>query len=336
MLQTLNQLQKHTRRVLITKRTLPIFAFLLIALIIVWPLFKEQKDSFSLGISSSKSGKGVKMDMENIRFFAINTKKLPMTLVTPSAKEINPSTHEMRMENPVGTYQMANNEVLTIKTPYAFIHQEKETVLFEDEVNIVSSSGYQGNTRNVFCDYKQGTADSNEPVFITGPMGKVNAKGLLMKDKGNSIFLKQDFNATIYRNKEQVKISSPDGAEVNQVKKTLSTLGKTTVYHQGNILKANKIVAYYTNNKENQIEKIIATGNVSIDNGKQKMFGDKGTYYPSTKKIFMEGNVKLSQGKNEIKGDKATLDLISGESDLKATERIKGQLVPDQFKGGKK
>ena len=41
MLQTLNQLQKHTRRVLITKRTLPVFAFLIIVMIIVWPLFKE-------------------------------------------------------------------------------------------------------------------------------------------------------------------------------------------------------------------------------------------------------------------------------------------------------
>lgn len=336
MLQTLNQLQKHTRRVLITKRTLPVFAFLLIALIIIWPLFKEQKDSFSLGISSSKSGKGVKMDMENIRFFAINTKKLPMTLVTPSAKEINPSTHEMRMENPVATYQMTNNEILTIKTPYALIHQGNETVLFEDEVHAVSSSGYQGNTKNVFCDYKQGTADSNEPVFITGPMGKVNAKGLLMRDKGNSILLKQDFNAIIYQKKEQVKITSPDGAEVNQVQKTLSTLGKTTIYHQGNILKADKVVTYYTNNKNNQIEKVIATGNVSVNNGKQTMQGDRGTYYPNTRKILMEGNVKLIQGKNEVKGDKATLDLISGESDLKARERIKGQLIPDQFKGGKR
>ena len=336
MLQTLNQLQKHTRRVLITKRTLPVFAFLLIALIIVWPLFQEEKNSFSLGVSSSKSGKGIKMNMENIRFFAMNTKKLPMTLETPSAKEIDSSTHEMRMENPIGTYQMANNEVLTIKTPYALIHQENETVLFEDEVHVVSSSGYQGNTKNVFCDYKQGTAASDEPVFITGSMGKVNAKGLLIKDKGNSISLKQDFNAIIYQKKEQVKITSPDGAEINQVQKTLSTLGKTTIYHQGNILRADKVVAYYTNNKDNQIEKIIATGNVSVNNGKQTMSGDKGTYYPSTKKMLMEGNVILSQGNNVVKGDKATLDLISGASDLKATKRIKGQLVPNQFKGGRK
>ena len=336
MLQTLNQLQKHTRRVLITKRTLPVFAFLLAALIIVWPLFKEQKDSFSLGISSSNSAKGVKMDMKNIRFFGLNTKKLPMTLTTPKVDEIDASTHQLRMETPIATYQMANNDVLTAKTPYALIFQENETVLFEDKVNVISTSGYKANISKILCDYNQGTADSDESVSIIGPAGKINAKGLRMADKGNLILFKKDVKATIYQNKEQVKVNSPKGAQIDQTQKSLSTMGASTVYHQGNVLQADKIVAHYTNNKNNQVEKVVASGNVSIDNGKQKLTGDKGTYIPATKKILMEGNVVLRQGNNILKGDKATLDLLSGESDLKAAGRIKGQLIPNDLKGDKK
>ena len=335
MLQTLNQLQRHTRRVLITKRTLPVFAFFLIALIIAWPLFKEQKDSFSLEISSYKSGKGVKMDMENIRFWGLNTKKMPMTLTTPKVKEIEPSSHKMQMETPVASYQMGNGEVLTAKTPYAIIFQDNETVFFEDKINITSSSGYKADTSKVLCDYNQGTADSNEAISIKGPAGNLTAQGLWMADKGNLILLKKDMKATIYQKKEQVKVDSPDGAQIDQSEKTLTTMGKTTIYHQGHVLKADKMVAYYTNDKNNQIEKIIATGNVSIDNGKQKMTGDKGTYTPTIKKIFMQGNVTLSQGNNQIHGDKATLDLLSGESDLKATGRMKGQLIPNELKGDK-
>lgn len=335
MLQTLNQLQKHTRRVLITKRTLPVFAFLLIALIIVWPLFKEEKNSFSLALSSSNLTKLPQMDMENIRFFGLNTKKLPMTLTTPKVKEIDVTTHKMRMETPVATYQMVNNEVLTAKTPYAFIFQKNETVFFEDKVNIISSSGYKIDASKILCDYNQGTADSEESISIKGPAGTIDANGLWMGERGNLILFKKDVKATIYQKKEQVKMDSPDGAQINQAEKTLTTLGKTTIYHQGNVLTADKIVAYYTNNKNNQIEKVIASGNVSIDNGKQKMIGDKGTYTPSNKKIFMEGNVTLSQGNNKVYGDKATLDLLSGESDLKATGRIKGQLIPNELKGDK-
>ena len=258
-----------------------------------------------------------------------------MTLTTPKVKEIDPSSHKMRMEMPVATYQMANEEILTAKTPYAIIFQDNETVLFEDKVDITSSSGYKANTSKVLCDYNKGTADSEEAVSIKGPAGLINAKGLWMADKGNLILFKKEFKSTIYQKKEQVKVDSPDGAQINQSEKTMTTLGKTTIYHQGNVLKADKVVAYYTNDKNNQIEKVVAMGNVSVDNGKQKMTGDKGTYTPTTKKIFMEGNVTLSQGNNKVHGNKATLDLLSGESDLKATGRIKGQFVPNQLKGDK-
>ena len=333
MLQTLSQLQKHTRRVLITKRTLPVFAFLIVALIIVWPLFKEQKDSFSLNISSS--GKGAKMDMENIRFFGLNTKKLPMTLTTPAIKEVNTQTHQLRMETPVATYQMANGEILTAETPYAFIFQDKETLYFEDKIDVSSTSGYKANTSKVLCDYSQGTADSEENVTIKGPAGNLDAKGLWMADKGNLILFKKNVNSTIYQGKDPVKVISPEGAQIDQIQNIITTLGRTTVIQLENTLKADKIIAYYTNDKNNRIEKVIAFGNVSVQNKKQKITGDKGTYYPSTKKIFMEDNVVLSQGKNQVKGDKATLDLITGENDLKATGRIKGQLIPTQLKGDK-
>ena len=336
MLQTLNQLHKHTRRVLITKRSLPVFAFLLTALIIVWPLFKEQKDSFSLGVSSSSPKKGAKMDMENIRFFGLNTKKLPMTLTTPKVKEVDSQNHKMRMDTPVATYQMANNEVLTAKAPYALIFQENETVLFEDKIDITSSSGYEANTSKVLCDYNQGTADSDEAVFITGPSGTIHAKGIWMGDKGNLVLFKKEVNATIYQKNEKVKINSPKGAQIDQLQKTVTTLGRTTIYHQGIVLEADEVVAYYTGDKNNQIEKIIATGNTSVNNGKQKMTGDKGTYSPASRKILMEGNVVLSQGGNKAKGDKATLDLRTGESDLRATGRIRGQLIPNELKGSKK
>ena len=336
MLKKLNQLQKHTRRVLITKRTLPVFAFLLTALIIIWPIFKEQKDSFSLAISSNSSQKGTKMDMENIRFFGLNTKKFPMTLATPTVKEIDSTTHQLRMENPVATYQMATNEILTIETAYALIFQDKEILSFDDKINLTSSSGYHANSSKVVCDFTQGTADSNEAVFINGPAGNLNAKGLWMAEKGNLILFKKDVHSTINQGKEKIKIFSPEGIQIDQIQKTLTTLGKTTIYHQGNTLKSDKMVAYYTNDKNNKIEKIIATGHVSVDNGKQRITGNAGTYYPSTKKIFMEENVVLSQGDNMLKGDKVSLDLISGESDLKSSGRIKGQLIPNQLKGDKK
>ena len=63
---------------------------------------------------------------------------------------------------------------------------------------------------------------------------------------------------------------------------------------------------------------------------------EKGTYYPAKRQILMEGNVVLSQGNNRITGEKATLDLVTGESDLKTSGRIKGQFIPHELKEGQK
>ena len=335
MLQSLNQLQKHTRRVLITKRTLPVFAFLLVAFMIIWPTLHKQKESLGISVNTS-SGKGAKMDMENVRFFGLNDKNLPMTLTTPKGTETDPSHHVIRLEKPVATYQMNTKEKLVGKTPYALVYQDSERVLFEKDVVVKTTSGYTVNTKKVLCDYTQGTTDTDEHVSIVGPAGTIDSEGLLMADKGNSILFKKQVKAVIYQEKEKINISSPNGAQIDQTERTVTTLGKTTVLHQGNTLKANKMVAFYTNDKNKQIEKIVASGDVSIENGSQKMTGNEGTYYPETKIMFMLGNVALSQGKNVLKGDKATLNLITGENDLTAKERVKGQLIPSQFERNKK
>ena len=73
------KLKKHTRRVLICKRSLPVFAFLLASLMMVWPLlFAEQKEQFSLAISSGKKMSDAKVDMEDVRFFSQDKKKQPL------------------------------------------------------------------------------------------------------------------------------------------------------------------------------------------------------------------------------------------------------------------
>ena len=100
----LEKLTQHSRRVLITKRSLPVFAFLIASLIIVWPLFNQTKDKFTLAVADPNKG-GAHIEMENVRFFGLNNKKMPMTLKTPQVKEEKNNPELARMIKPVATYQ---------------------------------------------------------------------------------------------------------------------------------------------------------------------------------------------------------------------------------------
>ena len=107
--------KKHARRVLICKHALPIFAFLLAGLIIVWPLLTPDKERFDLPLQKS-TAQTPSVDMENVRFHAQDNKNQTVTVTAKSVKEIQPEGQVARLENPVGIYTMADGDILTNKT----------------------------------------------------------------------------------------------------------------------------------------------------------------------------------------------------------------------------
>ena len=327
------QIKKHSRRVLITKRTLPVFAFLIIALIIVWPQFSQHKDKFSLAVPTN--GKQTQVETENLRFFGVNNKKLPMTLNTPYIHQTDNTTDRIRMEKPVGTYQMSSGDTMTLAAPYAMINQTKEQIFFEDQINIKTDSGYIGKTSQVLCDYDKGTADGDSPVSISGPAGKINAQGIWMADKGNTILFKKKAIASIKNKKQNMTISAKSGIQIDQTTKTITAMEQVKVVQGNETMTADKAILYYTDNKNDRIQKIEGFGHVIIDNKKQKVSGDKGVYNAQTKIAEIEGNVEITQGGHKMQGNKAIINMETGKSEL-ISDRIKGQLVPKDIKGESK
>ena len=327
----LMQIKKHSRRVVITKRTLPVFAFLIVALIIIWPQFSQNNDRFSLAIPSN--GKQTQMEMENLRFFGLNNKKMPMTLQTPSVKQTDGKSKQARMDKPTGSYQMESGETITINAPYALINQEKETVFFEDRINIKSDSGYTGYTSQVLCDYTQGSADTDSPVSISGPAGKLNAQGLWMADKGNLILFKKKTTAVIKNKNQNITLSAKSGVQIDQKEKTMTAMDQVKINQEQNTLTTDKAVLHYTNDKNNRIEKIEAFGHVKIDNKQQTVVGDKAIYTPKTQIAEISGNVVIGHGSHKMKGEKAIVNMATGQSELISQKRITGQLMPNDIKG---
>jgi len=328
----LMQIKQHSRRVLITKRSLPVFAFLIIALIVIWPQFSQHKEKFSLAVPTN--GKQTQVEMENLRFFGMNNKKLPMTLNTPSVHQIEDINDKVRMEKPVGTYQMSSGDVMTLTAPYALINQNQEQIFFEDRINIKTDSGYIGKTSQVLCDYNQGTADGDSPISISGPAGKLNAQGIWMADKGNLILFKKKATAVIKNKKQNITVSAVSGIQVDQSVKTITAMDQVKVVQGNEIMTADKAVLYYTDNKNDRIQRIESFGHVVIDNKKQKISGDKGIYNSQTKIAEIEGNVVITQGGHKMQGNKAIINMETGKSEL-ISDRIKGQLLPGDIKGEK-
>lgn len=332
----------HSRRVLIFKRSLPIFAFLLASIMFIWPTLSEQKDKFTAAVMPTGKIKGSSVDMERVRFFSKDDKKRPMTVTAVSVLETDPAKQIITLDKPIATYKMENGVTLTSVTTYGLAFQKEEYLYFEEEVETTTDTGWKCLSSKVICDYKEGTLESDSPIFISGPDGKLTAKsGFFLFEKGDKINFKGETETVITSQGTPIRITSENGMNINQTDKTITAHKNVVVKQKNQTITADKIVAYYVEHAkkgDSKISKIVAEGHVTASNQSQKITGDSGVYNPRSGLMEMTGNVVLHHGKNQAKGTKATLNLKTGKSSLTAREnsgapaRVKGTLIPADLK----
>ena len=77
-------------------------------------------------------------------------------------------------------------------------------------------------------------------------------------------------------------------------------------------IKANKIIAILSEDNNQQITELQASGNVVFSKDKQLATGDKATYYLNKDKVIITGSVELKRSGNIIKGEKLIIDFLTG------------------------
>ena len=180
-----------------------------------------------------------------------------------------------------------------------------------------------------------GVLNSDYSVTISGPDGALIAQGFHLTDKGNLIDFKGKTDSKIKQKGIWLYIKTEDGLHLDRIKQTLIGKKNVQIRHQENTLTADSVTLYYTNEKDNRVKQIYASGQVVLDNGRNKITGNEGRYNPLTEEMEMIGNVRLYQGKSFVTADKAILNMNTGESHLQNNSdsaRIKGSLLPSDLK----
>ena len=340
------KIKMHTRRVLIFKRSLPVFAFLLASLMLVWPvLFAEQKEQFSLPVKDSTGKSGARIDMEKVRFISQDKKKQPLTVTAPRIVETDSKKQLVTLYKPVAEYQM-EKALITAQSPYGLADQKNETLFFEDETVATTDTGYRVVSSKITCDNKAGIISGPDPITVTGPSGELKAVGFKLYNKGDNIDFHGHTDTTVQSSDGPVHITSENGLLINQPAQTITALQAVkTVQNDKTITADQMILTYWTKeqNPNSRIKEIIATGHVTAWSPDHKVTGGHGVYDPKTGIITMRDHVTFYQGGSHITGDKATINLTTGESDLvpKKTQngkpdRVRGRLIPTELKGNKK
>ena len=92
--------------------------------------------------------------------------------------------------------------------------------------------------------------------------------------------------------------------------------GNVRITQAGLTLNAARTVIDYSDQGTLEIQRILATGGVTVARGNERASGDTAVYDFNRRIITMAGNVRLNRGSDTLNGGRLVIDLASGVSSI--------------------
>lgn len=124
-----------------------------------------------------------------------------------------------------------------------------------------------------------------------------------------------------------------DRIEVQDRSDRVVIAGSVRVTQAGLTLTAARMTVAYARGGGVQVNRIDASGGVTITKGDESARGDVAIYDLNRRLITLVGNVRLNQGANRLNGGRLVIDLVSGRSTIDgqgATRDPDGKTVQGQ------
>ena len=117
-----------------------------------------------------------------------------------------------------------------------------------------------------------------------------------------------------------------DSLQVNQSDGTAVFNGNVVIGQGEMRLSADKVTVIYADGDQQKIDRLQATGNVTLVNGPDAAEAAEADYDVASGNIALSGDVVLTQGQNVLRGDRMTVNLSEGSAQVDG--RVRSVLQP--------
>ena len=308
-------------RIRIIKLLFPAVAAVLVGLLMLFPYIKSAQKQIDFDVTLPKKGELEKLHIENTKFNITHADNQISSFTADNIDETEPQSKIVKLVNPKGKIPLKNGAFADIKSNSGYYNQEKNQITMLEDVFINYNNETNIETKNVFFDFNTSQGKGNSPLKAEGIYGKISASSFEFDNKKNIFILLGNSDIEVIRKPSNVYLSARRKITLFKNKNHIVMEGEASVKNENNIIFADKISAnYIEKNKQPEITKMEAFGNVSIDSEKGKIYADKGIYNPQTNIIEMFDNVTIEQDDNKIFGDYAHTDLNTGISKIIAKD----------------
>ena len=177
----------YTRFVTMMKIVLPLIAAVLVALVAVWPQFREVREGFRIEIASFKSSLGGQQ-VANARFTGTDARGRPYTVIAKSAAQAEGQPDLIRLEEPKADMTMQGGNWVASSAETGKFRRSDQILDLAGGVNLFHDQGFEMHSPSARLDLKSGTAEGDEKVEGHGPKGTISAEGFRVQDNGARVF----------------------------------------------------------------------------------------------------------------------------------------------------
>ncbi len=185
--------------VVLMKLLLPALATALILLVVVWPQLTPDDDRFRISVSSISLEQADNLTMLNPRFDGIDNQNRPFRVTADLAIQDKSNDNLIDLELPKADMTMEDGTWLAIMAKSGRYHREAETVDLTGDVVVFHDEGFEVKTEFAHIDLTAGTAQGDQPVEASGPVGTLNSEGFRVENEGERIFFTGRAQMVMYR-----------------------------------------------------------------------------------------------------------------------------------------
>jgi len=186
----------NVRFVFLLKCLLIIVIITLISAIIV-PVVTSDKKENALTVDNGMDKPDNINKMINPNFKGITDRGLPFIVKALTAEQIDEDN--IKILDISGEIILEGNTKVYFKADNGEINIKNNDMILNDNVSIVSDSGYKIFTRKVFVNMKKEKIYGDELVSGSSPMGKINAKGFLYYIPDETLKFNDDIKVDVDR-----------------------------------------------------------------------------------------------------------------------------------------
>jgi lipopolysaccharide export system protein LptC len=180
--------RRHSRVVRVLRVAVPVFAALLVALVVAVIYFNPANMFAKLPLDIGNlvvSGTKITMEQPHLTGFTRDARAYDLTAESAAQDITKPDIVELKGIR--AKMDMQDKSTVNVTAATGVYDSKAEKLKLERDIVLTTSNGYQGRLSEAFVDIRSGNVVSEQPVELNLLQGKLNAKRLEVTESGTVI-----------------------------------------------------------------------------------------------------------------------------------------------------